>query len=320
MSANLTVTNGVVEFAYAVEDGPAWHGEGQTILPEDDLKTIISKAGMGWNVEKVPHTYLWNGDLQLVDGSYELVRDDTGARLSTVSKQYHIVQPREVVEFFDSLLKDHGMRMSTAGTLNGGTRFWAMAETGETTKIGGKDPVHSKILLTSSVNGSATIALPTSVRVVCQNTLGYAMKDTTGAVRQTHRRPLDVSSMHSQLGFVSKQWDEFIHQAETLADKSVIDTFASEFFASLFEVDGELSKTDDMRIEELMHLYKNGKGAEYSYGTAWGILNAVTERFTHGSTVKQRGKRKASSVQFWDSLTGSDAKIKTDAFNYLLAA
>jgi len=54
-----------------------------------------------------------------------LVRSDTREPLSVVSDSYNVVQPGEVLRFFEDVGKGSGFTMETAGSLRGGNRIWA---------------------------------------------------------------------------------------------------------------------------------------------------------------------------------------------------
>ena len=65
-----------------------------------------------------------------------------------------------------------GYQLETAGVLMEGRKFWALARTSHSTALKGNDVVDSYILLATSCDGTlATTATPTTVRVVCNNTL-----------------------------------------------------------------------------------------------------------------------------------------------------
>jgi hypothetical protein len=61
-----------------------------------------------------------------------------------------------------------------------------------------------------------------------------------------------------------------------------------------------------------MHRLRNGLGADSGRGTAWNVLNAVTEKYTHGTA------RRDTDRQFVNSLYGNDAAMKDKATDMLL--
>ncbi|WP_414616819.1 DUF932 domain-containing protein, partial [Stenotrophomonas muris] len=92
-----------------------------------------------------------------------------------VSKRFKVVQPGEILEFYRDLTQHSGFELETAGVLKGGKKFWAMARTGQSTSLKGRDRVDGYLLLATACDGTlATTAQFTSVRVVCNNTLQIA--------------------------------------------------------------------------------------------------------------------------------------------------
>lgn len=104
-----------------------------------------------------------------------LYRSDTHAPLSVVSQRFQEVQPKEILEFYRDLTEQSGFELETAGVLKGGKKFWALARTGQTSMLKGKDVSNGYMLLATHVM-ERTTAQFTSIRVVCNNTLAIALK------------------------------------------------------------------------------------------------------------------------------------------------
>lgn len=320
MSAGLTIReNGFVEFAYSKT--PAWHGLGQELPENASIEEWVKLAGMDWEIFESPITYhCFNDELKLEDRIFPekkiLFRSDNKMPLSIVGEDYKVVQPREIIEFFNDLMQIHNFKLSVAGTLFGGKRFWALAETGFSETLLKKDIVKGHLLLVTSADGTlSTIATFVATRVVCNNTLRIALQEKNkGLVKCTHKREWDAQETKINLGLLDKSWVEFKNNLHKLSSIEVNDNFAKDFFVNL--VSNEKSNPEKgvvaKKVDKLMHLYKNGTGADMSYGTAWGVLNAVTEEYTHNSG------RRAQSNHFWDANFGKYEKIKEQAYNELV--
>ncbi|MBR7539987.1 DUF932 domain-containing protein, partial [Mycobacterium tuberculosis] len=76
-----------------------------------------------------------------------LYRSDTLEPLSVVSQRYQEVQPSEILEFYRDLTEQADFELETAGVLKGGRKFWALAKTGQSTALKGKDVSNGYILL-----------------------------------------------------------------------------------------------------------------------------------------------------------------------------
>ena len=175
----------VEQMAY-VGDTP-WHGLGNQLSPKQPLEVWRREAGMDWDILESPVHFKSSmaghlGSIHTFPEQKVLYRSDTKMPLSVVSQRYQTVQPNDVIEFYRDLTEVSGFELETAGVLKGGRKFWALARTGQDFTLKGKDLVNSYILLATSCDGTlATTATPTTVRVVCNNTLnGIAQWRTYG--------------------------------------------------------------------------------------------------------------------------------------------
>jgi len=310
------------EFAYAGE--PAWHQLGQELSPDAPISKWKIEAGMDWEVLQSLVSYNTIDDelksvVKTMNDKRVLFRSDTKEALSIVSGDYHIVQPGEVLDFFESICKINGFKLSAAGTLFGGKRFWATAEVGKVFNAVEDDEIKGQLLLVTSVDGTlATQAKFTSTRTVCNNTLTVALGESSKrAVRKTHASEWDADAFKLDLGLIDSGWSKFSADIKRLTEVKVSDSFALNFFQKEFfnseKSADEQGIGDIKRVNTLMDLFRRGTGAEYSKGTAYGILNATTELFTHGIT-----KKRDASHQFWNSYFGKDEAQKNRVFNDLL--
>lgn len=324
MAHEITIReDGKAEMAFIGSRSAIWHGLGQELPENASIEVWMREAGLDWEVlESLVKYEAFNGS-EVKSCVYPdrkcLFRSDTLAPLSIVGQDFKVVQPGEVLEFFRDLVSSHGMRLSTAGSLFGGKRFWALAETGKNDSVVRGDEVKGHLLLTTAVDGTlATTAKFVSTRVVCNNTLSIAMsEDSKNMVKKTHKTVWDASQVKIDLGLIDSAWNRFMENLRALSKVEMTDKQVREFYQAEF-FNPKLAANDQKWgavkcVDDLMRLYANGAGAEMTRGTAWGALNAITERYTHGS-----GKRDASH-QFWDAYYGKCDNVKNKALNDLLA-
>lgn len=307
---------GFVEMAFV--GGTPWHGLGQKLSESSSIEEWKKQAGMDWNIHQAKVQFSPTKDSTAnFDGNQVLFRSDTKQPLSIVSDDYRIVQPGEVLEFFRDLVGQAGMNLETAGVLFGGRRFWAMANTGKFGVINKKDTIKGNLLLTTSCDGTlATNALFTSVRTVCNNTLRLALSSKDdGRVRVTHSSTFDPAKIKAQLGLIDRAWDNFLEQVNSLTKIKLTDKAAGSFFYDLFADPDKDSKDQSFAVfrsvDDLMQRYKNGMGADMSYGTAWGAANAVTEYASHSG-------RGGADQKLWGSFYGKKARFAEDAYAKLI--
>lgn len=245
-----------------------------------------------------------------------LYRSDSKAPLSVVSQRYHTVQPREVLEFYRDLTEVSGYELETAGVLKGGRKFWALARTGQGAALKGNDQVNGYLLLATSCDGTlATTATPTTVRVVCNNTLTIALDGTCQAIKVPHNTRFDPKAVKKQLGIAVSQWDDFMYRMRALAERKVQWHEALGFFMNVLcetSPTGALPEQlpNELALRKVQELYEGlGRGSQLdsARGTAWGLLNAVTEYVDHERRARSNEYRMDSA---W---FGQGAQIKQRA-------
>lgn len=289
MAHLIDMTNGRANIAYIGER--PWHGLGADMPADADLDQWRVAAGLDWQVNRAP--VLFNNGKDVVKGEGDILyRGDTGTMMTHVSERYKVVQPGEIVEFYRDLCDTHGFRMETMGCLSGGKRVWALAKVGEGFTVGRNDRVESYLLLATSYDKSmATRAQFTTVRVVCHNTLSMAVASKEkSCVTVSHSAMLDADRVKLNMGIITESNATMKDAFTAMAGRKVTDREAVEYIGRvLFDLKGD-EKADDVStrknniIKGIFGLYNGaGKGSSFetSHGTAFGLLNAITEHVDH---------------------------------------
>ena len=305
----------VEQMAY-VGDTP-WHGLGNQLTQNQPIEVWAQQAGMDWRIESSNVSYMAQNERgQSIIMPYEeqrvLYRSDTHAPLSVVSQRYQEVQPKEILEFYRDLTEQSGFELETAGVLKGGKKFWALARTGQSTALKGKDVSNGYILLATACDGTlATTAQFTNIRVVCNNTLAIALRgqsSSAGVVKVPHSTKFDADKVKQQLGISVRAWDEHMYEMKQLTQRKVTQGEAAAYFDAVFN-NTSLSIAD--QEENIIQFYRNiatpnpakeksepngramnkvmdmfngqGRGAELSSAkdTAYGLLCSITEFADH---------------------------------------
>lgn len=311
----------LVETMAYVGDTP-WHGLGNQLTAHQPLETWLTEAGMSWTIEQSDVLFKIGSDglhIRSHADAKVLYRSDTLAPLSVVSPRYKVVQPSEVLHFYQDLVHAGGFELETAGCLKGGRKLWALARTGQETLLRAGDRVKAYLLLATSCDGTlCTTAQFTSVRVVCNNTLQMAVGDKTGAVKVPHSTVFDPQAVKDALGLGLSSWGRFIGNLKQLSQRTVSQQEAQQFF---HDVLGEAMPDDDSlpiskNTQQLIALYSGaGMGSMLTgaRGTAWGMLNAVTEFIDHHRRARNQDYRLDSA---W---FGQGAQLKQQALDRALA-
>ena len=272
-----------------------WHGLGNRLTEKQPLEVWQREAGMDWKIQESPVHFKADaighlGSIHSFPEQKVLFRSDTKAPLSVVSQRYQVVQPREVLEFYRDLTERSGYELETAGVLKGGRKLWALARTGQSTALKGNDVVNGYLLLATSCDGTlATTATPTTIRVVCNNTLTIAINGASQAIKVPHSTRFDPRTVKQQLGITVSQWDDFMYRMRTLAARPVKDHEVKAYLRSvLCEVQNDKPEhtglSNERALNKVLSMYEgHGRGAELesTKGTAWGLLNSVTEYVDH---------------------------------------
>ncbi|HDR8948162.1 TPA: DUF932 domain-containing protein [Burkholderia vietnamiensis] len=297
-----------------------WHGLGNQLAPKQPLEVWAKQAGMDWQIESADVRYVSGsagtnlGSIHAFPEQKVLYRSDTKAPLSVVSSRYQVVQPFTILEFYRDLVDAGGYQLETAGVLKEGKKLWALARTGQSVALKGKDTVNGYLLLATACDGTlATTAQFTSIRVVCNNTLQIALGDSAGAVKVPHRSQFDAQAVKRQLGIAISSWDGFMARMKALSECKVNDTAAETFFRRMLTYrvgSGQLvPATNDSAIKAVQALYA-GKGMGSTLasasGTAWGLVNSITEFVDHHRRARSDDNRRDSA---WFS-TGAALKQK----------
>jgi phage/plasmid-like protein (TIGR03299 family) len=310
----------LVESMAYIRDTP-WHGLGNHLTEQQPLDIWLHEAGMEWSINQSDVLFnVSNTDMHIRShtDAKVLYRSDTLAPLSVVSSRYNVVQPSEVLHFYKDLVEVGGFELETAGVLKGGKKLWALARTGQEALLRGNDQVKAYLLLATSCDGSmCTTAQFTSVRVVCNNTLQMAVGDSTGKVKVPHSTKFDPQAVKQSLGLGLSAWDQFIANMKLLAQRPISCTEAMQYFSDILEeqVLDTKSQALSRAMQQVTSLYQGaGMGSllTSSRGTAWGLLNAVTEFVDHQRRARNQDYRLDSA---W---FGQGAQLKQKALNTAL--
>lgn len=317
------MAHAVQSMAY-VGEAP-WHSLGNALPAKQSIEVWAREAGMDWTICESPVRFLTDqigalGTIQSYEDHKVLYRSDTKSPLSVVGRRYQVVQPKEVLEFYRDLSEVSGYELETAGVLKEGRKFWALARTGKETALKGNDVVKGYLLLATSCDGTlATTATPTTVRVVCNNTLSIALNGAAHAIKVPHSTSFDAQAVKKQLGIAVSQWDGFMYRMKTLAECKVKSHEAMNYFLKVLcasdGLDASGALTNERALKKVQELYDgHGRGAELgaAKGTAWGLLCSITEFVDHERRARSQEYRLDSA---W---FGQGAQLKQRALDAAL--
>jgi phage/plasmid-like protein (TIGR03299 family) len=310
MTAEISTAGGVAEMAFRGET--PWHGMGQRLTDDAGIDTWTKEAGMAWNIKRAVVRYATAHQSNLPADQFfrsmpdriVLFRDDNLHPLGVVSDSYKVVQPKQVMEFFRDLVENEGFRMETAGCLFDGRKFWALATIGDEAHIADKrDVLKNYLLLSTSADGStATEGRFTSIRVVCNNTLSWAVAKDKAGVRVTHRSKFDPIAARGKLGILAHEsFAGFVNDMRVLAEKPAgwmdLVKMTAELLVpgSVKEGSEAVEKAASTKVAKRIGELAMGAaiGSEFSgaKGTAYAWLQAVTQYVDHEARARSSENR-----------------------------
>ena len=325
MAHLITETNGKSEFAFANTDGKSgrqsiWHSLGQELTNDATIEQWKQEAGMNWEALESKVMYQAGMTTKTMDDKKVLFRSDTQDSLAVVGSEYKIVQPGQVLDFFSDLVGIHGLKLSAAGTIMGGRRFWATADLGNGFETVKGDVITGQLLLATSLDGSmSSIAKCVQTRTICANTMSVAIgENSKNLIKVSHRSTWDANQVKLDMGLISEGWGKFSDDMKKLANIEISDMEANSYFVNKL-YDKNKSAEDQTwgtvkTVANLMSLFKGGMGAEFAPNSAYNILQAVTENADHFGVRKVDAGRK-----FMDNAFGKGDDFKTEVYADMMA-
>ena len=334
MAHLLESVNGETAFASFRE--PAWHGLGTVFTEEVSTAEMLKKAKLNnWDVRledvEIPNQFSSDKNYSFVvrDNPFTLGNKDV---LGIVGERYVPLQNEELFDFADTLL-DNGGRWETAGSIKGGrVVFGSLALERETVidPNGVGDKVNTYLLVNTSHDGSIAIqASITPVRVVCANTLNLALSSLKGKkglkqsfkIRHTQTAEGKIAVAREALGLANHYLDEFDLLAKEMISKEITQAKFDEIVLKAYPMPtkdskGSMKKWTD-KIDLIQSIYVGDYNNTIS-GTAWGALNALTERLDW-----YRNSRGTNNESIYASASGFDPVInaeKNRLMNLVLAS
>lgn len=305
---------------------PAWHGLGTVFTEEVSTKKMLELASLNdWNVRleevAIPEGFSSDKTYNYVARTNPFDKTQTDI-LGVVGERYRILQNEELFDFGDALL-DGGGRWETAGSIKGGRQvFGSLALERETVldPTGVSDKVNTYLLVNTSHDGSIAIqASVTPVRVVCANTLNFALGTGVGRnrstkqsykIRHTQTAQGKIQAAREALGLANAYMDQF----DILAKEMIQQTVTQDKFMEIVKTAYPLPEADKKgavskwttKIDTIEEIY-NGDTNHMIAGTAWGVVNALTERLDW-----YRSARKGNSESVLSGASGFDPMVNTE--------
>ena len=251
--------------SYAVKGAPFRYRGAINVENCKTAADVMLAAGLDWNVAKcelVAKMPAINDNPQIgafikgdsmyreCPNAFATYRTDHNIPLGIVKERYTPVQNTEAFNFFDGAIGNDKAIWQTAGFFGNGERIFVSAKLPKNILVKG-DPVENYLVFTTSHDGSSGVKiLFTPIRIICENTLNAAIKQSTNYISFRHTK-----SIHSNLDIASEILcscdSKIAHLQEAFIAMKKIrmnDTEAQKVFANVI-----LTEDEQFRIKQTGH-------------------------------------------------------------------
>lgn len=362
MAHKLEIIGNVASYVENGRKERAWHRLGQVFDGPMTVEQALELSHADYNVQLQPIVAL-TPDIQKAMETGEMIdsdlllslvipnrkatmRMDKEKSLGVVSDSYGVVQNADAFRFIDTLCSGetgnkHTPVIETAGVLGNGERVFITAKFPEQIILDNKtdDRVEMYVVFTTSHDGTGAVnCLVTPTRVVCNNTLNFAMAHNAGKMSLRHS-----SNIMSRLDLANKENAEFAFKALNmynvykasleesfehlkniqLAQKALDDILAevmlSDTSLNVYHQTGNLHHQDISAVgrnlvDKVKDTLEIGIGQEYCVrGTGMWFLNGLTTFY------QNEAKFKSEEHKFDSIMQGTVAKKVQSAYNLVLS-
>ena len=364
MSAMIEQRNGVASFAEVGLRERAWHGLGQVVDEPMFVKEALELCHANYTVGLQPVaalsqellTAMENGEFinaamlkdLLVENTMATMRQDTNKSLGIVSDKYGIVQNETAFQFVDMFCsgqfadRDNTPLIETCGVLGKGERVFVTAKFPKPIVLDAKrdDLVDLYVVFTTSHDGTGAVkCVVTPIRVVCNNTLNWALKENIGRISFRHSskvmerldllnaenaewayKALNVAEVYANGMKESFEHLRNIKLAERDLDNIIAQVVLSDEAANEFiktrNIESELIKTRGRNLFlGVKECLENGIGQEgQERGTAMWLMNGLTSFYQNVATERSQ------EIKFDSIMDGNIYKKVQKAYDLCLAA
>jgi len=276
-----------------VVNTPTWHRLEKAVLPEHitDWETGRKEAGIDWEVYP-DHVFTHEPDGHLRVADWQAIRrDDTHAVLSIQPTSYAIVNIAQFGEVIEAVA-GKGLKYEAIFSLYEGRKIVALLYFDDPLDIRADNGVTRTVqylAMTTNFDGNGGIrGIPTSVRVICANTLNMAEASDGKAVGFSIRHTSNWTERVAQAGEViqgarrdAAAWSAI---ANALADKPVNatgrETYLKRFLPSSSDMTERQERTVEAGRDAIRGLLTSATNAHIAENY-YGLVMASTEWADH---------------------------------------
>ncbi len=318
-------------------EGTEWHGLADVAeqINDETVRPLLFSIVTGKIMVKIGEDEVPMSNHKALVADYREVRpdltddEDTSAGLVPLhipKNSYLPIENRQVWDSMSEALKDVDAKITCAGTLDAGKKFFLSAQLGD----GGAFTVNNDKFLANlnfitSHDGSLAVeAYDSTVRICCLNTLRWS-REAAGEIgfKVYHSKNADcaMKNLGDLVNRIITGRADFRTSMEYLASQPISPSDARNFilgyFGSITAGEGksaELSTRSENATDDIIGLFNHGKGNNGK--TLYSLLNGVTEYWTSGDGT---GKKADAAGKMYKANFGRAADHKDAICNALLS-
>lgn len=225
---------GAVRMAYRGES--PWHRLGAIGPEHGTVEQWVEAARLNYKVGLAP-LYL-SGSTGMIECPIRqaIIRDgDVTAVLGTVGMGYEPIQNADAFGIVGDLIDLGKMEIETAGALGKGETAWMLLKNGQEIEVRSGDAVKPRLLVVTSHDGTRSLqAIPTAVRVVCQNTLNAVRDRAALNIRHTSSAGERIKTAQAILADYGRTMETTAAQYRAMAAKDLQADDIRQYLATVF--------------------------------------------------------------------------------------
>ena len=289
-------------------EGTEWHG----LAEQHEEITSTEVAPLFYEVKESPALVQIDGNQISLDNYKVLVADYRTCRtdldeaeqlvpLHIPKAGYNVIQNSEVWDCMETALKGVGAKVTTAGTLEKGKKFFISADIGDKEQTINGDKFCSYVNFITSHDGTIAMnAYDSTIRIVCMNTLRWSMEAAGKVgfkVYHTKNANLGMNNLGDLLNAILngrtmlKEVMEFMGKV-TITNEEAIAMAAGYFCISTGKE--EIATRSYNAATEIATLFSRGQGNRGE--SLYDLVNGATEYWTSGNGVGKTGATLGSRI------------------------
>ena len=294
---------------------------------EVSIESMIAQAGLDFTYkeQQVFYTCPETGVPVPNLDRKQLVHSKTLKALEIVKKSFKVVQPSDVVNFYQKICETGNYSLESCGFMNDGLRIWALAKVNDiqANQFSANDQLQLYVFFVTANDGTlATTIKIITKRIVCNNMLAMVIRGKADAVnymqfKVRHTSTPDYEKIVKKFDTLPQYWESFCGDIEKLTQTKISVNEAIEFITKLHaDKHGEVPQSfARLTIPKIVNVYQNAIGQDTlaANGTLWGAVNAITYYYDH------EVKAQSDAFRFRNAMTGKGETLKTQAFTQALA-